>query len=206
MCLAAAAFYTVRFYTTPAAGTLNFSSETAWLNYALWRASLLPTAGLLVAAAFVTSLLSAAIYPLSARARKFYTAFMILFLEEQLAVWGSWLYSHIPLSISLWRYDPFPLLYWVTGGSVAFCFVIIACTALITVQISFKSIPRTIQIMSLSLIPLPLYVYFFDRGEFYIHFQDAIYALRFVTNYDLLIACVVIFSGVTLYELLRKLI
>jgi uncharacterized membrane protein len=205
LCVAAAVFYAIRFYTTPALNIANFPNEMAWFNYSLWRGSLIPTSNAFLAAAFVTSLLALSVFPLSSGKRKVFTIFMLSFLEEQLAVWGSWLYSHIPLVTSLWRYDPFPLLYWVMAGSVAICFVIMAAAALVTVQISFKSIPRTFQIMSLSLVPLPLYVYFFDRGEFFIHFQDAVSVLSFVTNEDLLFACVGVFCLATVFQSFRKL-
>jgi hypothetical protein len=149
-------------------------------------------------------LLSTAIYPLGERNRKLFTIAMVVLLEEQLIVWGSWLASHGSRTFGLWQFDPFPLLDSVLGGSVAVSFLLLSCAALVTVQSSYRSVPRTLQIMSLSLVPLPLYVYFFDRGEFYIHFQDAIASLSFITNLDLLIGCVAIFSATTIYQRLRK--
>lgn len=205
LCVSAAIFYAIRFYTTPALNVASFPNQLAWFSYALWRGSLIPTSNAFLAAAFVTSLLAVSVYPLASGKRKILTVFMLAFLEEQLAVWGSWLYSHIPLATSLWRYDPFPLLYWVMGGSVAICFLILAGAALVTVQISFRSIITTIQIVSISIVPLPLYVYFFDRGEFYIHFQNAFSTLSFVTNQDLLYACVAVFSVTTACQGIRKL-
>jgi len=198
-----AIFEVVRFYTTPKADALSFQNQTAWLNYSIWRAGLLPASLSLLALAFVTFLLSLAVYPLAPKLRKIFTISMLVFLEEQLAVWGSWLISHVPHPTSLWVYDPFPLLDSVIGESVAVSFLILACATLVTLQITFNSIPRTLQIMSLSLMPLPLYVYFFDRGEFNLHFQDVVRSLSFFTNMDLLIACFTVFTFTTVYQIVR---
>lgn len=200
----AALFYVIRYYTTASPYSLSFQNENAFLNYALWRGSLLPTSLNLFAIGFSGILLSISFYPLASKYRSLFTIFMIAFLEEQLAVWGSWLLSHVPHYWTLWSYDPFPLLNSVIGGSVAICFFLLACSALVTVQIKFNSVPRTLQIMSLSLLPLPLYVYFFDPGEFYIHFQNALTSLSFVTNLDLLIVCIAVFSLSTSYQVWRK--
>lgn len=204
--LSVALFSVVRFYTTPTVSTLSFQNQAAWLNYAIWRADLIPSAVGFVALVFVMVLLSIAVYPLQQKHRMIFTIFILVFLEEQLAVWGSWLFSHVPQPSSLWVYDPFPLLSSVMGGSVAVSFLILACAALASVQLSFRSVPKTLQIISLSLVPLPLYVYFFDRGEFYIHFQDAATSLGFITNMDLLIGCILAFSLATAYQKLRKIV
>ncbi len=204
LCFSTAMFFVIRFYTSPSPYSLSFDSQNEFLNYALWRGSLLPTSINLIAIGFSTVLLSISFYPLVPKYRKAFTIFIIAFLEEQLAVWGSWLLSHVPHYWTLWSYDPFPLLDSVFGGSVAICFFLLACAALVSVQIKFNSIPGTLQVMSLSLVPLPLYVYFFDSGEFYIHFQNALTSLSFITNSDLLVTCVLVFSFSTAYQFLRR--
>ncbi len=199
----AALFEAIRFYASPSANALSFQNEVTWLSYAYWRANLLPTSLSFSVVAFVMLLLSIAVYPLAQRYRRVFTVSIVAFLQEQLLVWGSWLdrlgSGFFPW---LWHYDPFPILYLVTGESVAISVLFLACTALITVQISFRSFPKTIQVISLSLVPLPIYVYVFDRGEFYIHFQSAVSSLSFITNQDLLAGCIAVFCLSSLYQTL----
>lgn len=199
--LSIALFDIIRFYASPSPGLVNSQNETAWFNYAFWRANLIPTAISYSVIALDALLLAIAVYPLSNGYRRIFTISALVFLQEQLLVWGSWLdrLGSSPFH-EFWHYDPFPILYWLIGDSVAVCFLFLALTALITVQISFRSIPKTLQIMSLSLVPLPLYVYIFDRGEFYIHFQSAVMSLSFITNPDLLVGCVAVFCLTSLYQ------
>lgn len=55
----------------------------------------------------------------------------------------------------------------------------------------FKSIFYAIGISALSLSALPLWIYYFDTKEFYLHFQQSIPQLYFISNYDLLICSLI---------------
>ena len=77
----------------------------------------------------------------------------------------------------------------------------------VTSYYTFNSLAKSIQIASLSLAVLPLIIYTLDGSEFYIHFEGAFSSFYFITNYSLLIGCVVVFSVTTIYyNLLRPIV
>ena len=70
--------------------------------------------------------------------------------------------------------------------------------------IRFRSLTKSFQIALIVLATLPIFIYFFDFGEFNLHFESAFPVLYWITNYTLLIGCLVSFSIITAYALTKR--
>ena len=80
-------------------------------------------------------------------------------------------------------------------------FCLFACTL-----IKFRASWVSLQILSASIIPLPLFVYFFDNREFYIHFVQAYGPeMGWVSNYVLLLFSSGVLISASIFQVVKKL-
>jgi hypothetical protein len=127
--------------------------------------------------------------------------------ELELGFWIIVVQRSVPLS----NIGPFaPLYVMVFEVPVGFFsyreFVCLALLIFITACsfVAFRKIPRVLQTITAALIPLPLMVWVWDRGDWTVHFTTPIVATftPWLTNEFLFYGCLVVFSLATIYDTL----
>lgn len=196
------------------AGYLAVNNYNGWLQYAIWRTSLMPDFYLFTGAGILFSIFALLWFPFkssgtiverlqSTKSRSDIVSCClpaaIGVLEIEFLAWAYELGGMLKDSTRPpWLLGFYNLANTLTLGNLQpgqdYPFLITVILVLFVTAIKFRSIWKTLQILSFSVIPLPVYVYLFDNGEFFVHFENQFKTFSFITNFDLLLGSISIFA------------
>ena len=202
---------------------LDANNYQGWFQYAVWRMSLLSDCYICLALGILFSALTFAWLPLKnhetvlqkiertlygSRIITILFAISIAILEIEFLAWA----YELTVLLNFPSWSSFLHPFFELGNSFVFGslepnqdfpYVFVALFAILFTSIKFRSIWKTLQILSLSVVPLPVYVYLFDNREFFVHFEDQFKTFFFVTNFDIMVGSLAIF-GISLLIERRK--
>ena len=231
-CIGAAAFCYTLFLNSPnqdsnslLAGYLAKNNYNGWLNYAIWRTSLIPDCYVFLGVAILFSTFAIFWFPLKNRSIvqkissnrtgtgcfNIILVALVVLLEIEFLAWayelGDMLNDAYRPALLILVYDfanAVTLNNLQPGQDYPFFVTILILAGVAALR--FRSIWKTLEILSLAVIPLPFYVYIFDDREFFVHFENQFKSFAFVTNFDLMVGAIAVFCFSLLVENRRQVI
>ncbi len=195
---ATALYFFVRYLTSPSPYTvsmLEYSLDhyNQWFQYRIWRLTLIPNTEfyiglgiffLFVAFVFVSgATLSLALYSLIGVLEFGFVAWALN--NSGLSFFARFIFS-----------DAVEILTYKTGA--AFYLILLFIVGILA-ALEFKSVAKTFLVISLSLIPLPLLIYYLEQGKLEAFTQNPYVRLSWLTNYNLFVGCLAILTVSSLY-------
>lgn len=202
------------------------NNYNGWLNYAIWRGSLIPDFYLFTSIGIFFAFITLFWLPLRNErtlaqvvmdSRRFSSCLTIVLvtlagiLEIEFLGWayelGGLLHDTFRPN---WLLSVYNFGNFITFGNLQpnqdYPFFLTLVLVAAVASIRYHSVWKTLEILSLSMIPLPVYVYIFDEREFFVHFESQFKSFSFVTNFDVLIGSLLILTLSLLIERRKKIV